>query len=434
MQNYGDEWGQADLGSQRSSASRAGGGGWNWLFTLTAIVIVAVFSMGMAWLTRNVDERPVWMMGLIFMVPTAALMLGTMMVEGATSYMTPGTSRKPQIRLAIIVSAATFLVACICDLIYLQGFKKELAPAGSTITKTSQAERLILIWDNTASMNENGAHDRAVQTGQNLLDQMPENVQIAMISDDLIIPFAPVSADQRQRIEQTMRVEPSTGRMYYGNAFDAALQMIRESGTDDPVRVVFFSDGLHIWDADGKNPRQAVLGQSRITVYWVNLGSVPTQMEDLLRVPGKGILVEPEKIEDVLDGIVKTGYTEAVKAAEIPKDIRLQQDLIRNRDQSAIIITCIMMILEGLSLGICLSLMYSSAGQFRAQYIISPLMGVLSFILLKFVMSTEDMSTWWVREGICFSLLGVVMMTKNRFIRGQSSAAADNWTTGSDSW
>ena len=77
---------------------RPGSGGWHWLLSIVAIVIVSALSMGMAYLTRTVEERPVWMMGLIFMVPTAALMIAVMMVEKATSAMTPSTSRRPQHR------------------------------------------------------------------------------------------------------------------------------------------------------------------------------------------------------------------------------------------------------------------------------------------------------------------------------------------------
>jgi hypothetical protein len=176
-----------------------------------------------------------------------------------------------------------------------------------------------------------------------------------------------------------------------------------------------------------------VLGRDRTRLYWVLLDRVPEEMEEILRIPGKSQILTPENVRKVAEGMETVRYQERVAPAEVPKEIRLQQDLIRNRDQSAKIITCVMMILEGLSLGICLSLMYSSAGQFRAQYIISPLMGALSFILLKYVMSTEDMSTWWIREGLSFSLLGVVIMMKNSFIRKPVSVQADGgWENGSD--
>ena len=97
-------------------------------------------------------------MGLIFMVPTAALMLAAMMVEGATSAMTPGTSRKPQIIVAIAATIATFLVGCICDLIYLTGFRKPPVPAQSVYTTVSVSDRLILVKDRTLEdMNREGA-------------------------------------------------------------------------------------------------------------------------------------------------------------------------------------------------------------------------------------------------------------------------------------
>ena len=74
-----------------------------------------------------------------------------------------------------------------------------------------------------------------------------------------------------------------------------------------------------------------------------------------------------------------------------------------------------MLLLEGLSLGVCISLMLSLKGQFRIQYIISPLMGLLAFVLLKFIWDNNDiMTTWWLKEGIAFSLLGIVLMNRNR--------------------
>ena len=123
-----------------------------------------------------------------------------------------------------------------------------------------------------------------------------------------------------------------------------------------------------------------------------------------------------------MDQLEHPAYEEDIKPAEKQDELNLQLDLVRNRDRAALIITFIMLLLEGLSLGICLSLMLSSAGQFRAQYIISPIMGILAFVLLKLVWKTEDLTNWWVAEGCCFSLLGIVFMKKNLFSRRTASS------------
>ena len=141
--------------------------------------------------------------------------------------------------------------------------------------------------------------------------------------------------------------------------------------------------------------------------------------EDLKWTGGKTL--RPSEVLIATDQLEYPCFEENVKPAEHQEELNLQLDLIRNRDRSAQIITFVMLLLEGLSLGICLSLMLSSAGQFRAQYIISPLMGVLAFVLLKLVWKTDDLSRWWIAEGICFSLLGVVFMKKNLFSNRTSS-------------
>ena len=436
MQNGIDEWAQNDgeWQSQPNNGNvRVGSGGWHWLLSLVSIVIVTLFSMGMAWLTRWVDERPVWMMGLIFMVPTGALMLATMLVEGATSAMTPGTSRKPQIRLAIIVTIATFLVAVICDLIYLQGFKKPLAPAQSTVQPTQVSERILLIWDQTASMNENGVHEEAIRTAEKMLDQLPGVVQVALVSDGETILFAAYGEDQKQCMADVMKQTPAKGRMYYEEALAKAIEMINNSSSQEKTRSVFFSDGRHAWSKDGQFGQGNLLLNDPVALYWVQFADVPEEYRKMAEALNECYVVSPQDTESILKGLVSVQYDEKVAPAEVPKEIRLQQDLIRNRDLSAIVITCVMMVLEGLSLGICLSLMFSVSGQFRAQYLISPLMGVLSFVLLKFVMDISDMSTWWIKEGLAFSLLGVVFMTKNRF-GGKRRTSGSSLVQDDSSW
>ncbi len=426
MQDGFDEWGQADV-SSTGRAGRIARGGWHWVLTVVSLLIVSLFSFGMAWLTRQVDERPVWMMGLIFMIPTAALMLAVMLVESVTSAMTPSTSRKPQISLAIIATVATFLVACICDLIYLQGFKKELSPASSVITMEKESDRILLVWDPSDSMNKNSTHDQAVRIAGQIMDQLPEGAEIGMVSGNQSVPFALLSQEQRQKMDSLLNAMPSLGRVYYEDALKAGMVMAQ--GSNVPMRVVFLSDGQHPWSADGVWGLGDLLVDDLISVYWVKFNVVPDEFTGLLDVLDEGAILEPGNALDALTGMVSVRYREEVAPAEVQKDIRLQQDLIRNRDVSAKIITCVMLILEGLSLGICLSLMMSVAGQFRVQYIITPIMGVLAFVLLKYVANTEKMSDWWIWEGLSFSLLGIVIMTKNQFLRNTGRVQAPSFDT-----
>ena len=78
--------------------------------------------------------------------------------------------------------------------------------------------------------------------------------------------------------------------------------------------------------------------------------------------------------------------------------------------------TGIMLALEGFVIGLGLWLMLSVHGQLRMQMIISPVMGILGLILLKYVGFNAEMAGWWVIEGLAFTLLGVVFMTQNRLL------------------
>ena len=424
-----DSWGPA----KAPTGPKPGSGGWHWPLSLVALVIVGLLSMGMAYLTRTVDERPVWMMGLIFMVPTAALMIAVMMVEGATSAMTPGTSRRPQMILAIIATVATFVVACICDLIYLQGFKKPLAPARSEVTAVEAADRLILVHDTTASMQANNAHEQEIDAVVALLQDLPDACEVGLVSG--VDPFAvqSLTAQPQAAFLEEIRKTPDSGRLYYAEQLDIALRMVEQAGTDTITRIIFFTDGKHPWAVTERRDLLDRCLADQAVVYCILFGDQAEETLSGYAAATGGAVLSPDEGKRAADRMGYARYAERVAPAEVQEEKRLQQDLIRNRDLSANVITCIMLTLEGLSLGICLSLMMSVTGQFRIQYIISPLMGILAFFLLKMVWSQENMAaTWWIKEGISFSLFGIVLMNRNnrpgtvRRGREKSSAAFES--------
>ena len=401
------------------ASARPGSGGWHWLLSLVAIVTVALLSLGMAFLTRNVEERPVWMMGLIFMVPAAALMLAAMVVEGVTSAMTPGSSRGPQIRLAIIATLATFAVGVICDLIYLQGFKKELPPAQSAVTAYEEADRMILVVDTTASM-EGEAHAQAASAVRALMDGADGAWEAGMVAasqkQTKTAALAPLSEEQKNDLIALADQTPDQGRLYYADALEAALDMAEGAGisADRSTRVIFLTDGVHPWSAAGDKDLMDRCVRDHAVISCVLLGpEAEHTLRSYIEETG-GSIVGVDQALSLLAGMLSPRFTEEVKAAEVPENEKLSLDLIRNGDPSAKIITFVMLLLEGLSLGVCLSLMLSVSGQFRAQYIISPLMGVTAFVLLKLIWNYDaDWNGWWVKEGLSFSLLGVVVMMRN---------------------
>ena len=61
----------ADAGENNSSSGkkdRPGSCGWHWQLTLLSLLLVSGLSFLMAYLTRDVAERPIWLMGLIFTI------------------------------------------------------------------------------------------------------------------------------------------------------------------------------------------------------------------------------------------------------------------------------------------------------------------------------------------------------------------------------
>lgn len=419
MQSGFDDWNDEGIPATR----RIGGGGWHWVLTLVALLIVALFTFAMAFLTRKVNERPVWMMGLIFMVPTAALMFAAMLVEGATSAMTPDTSRKPQIILAITATIMTFLVGCICDLIYQEGFRKPLVHGSTTWERTVETDRLILVTDNTKSMADNGAAAKTNEAVAAILKLSGENWEIGLTDGTQTVAAAAASQAQRDKLLAAAKAAPDQGRLYYADQLKKALEMA--AGGERKTRIVFFTDGVHPWSRTAGEDLTDQCVAANVSVWFVlPKGTEPDPTAKALAERTGGRILAFDEAAAVTDRISHPAYNETAKAAEIPKNDLMKQDLVRNKDRSAVIITLIMLLLEGLSLGICLSLMMSASGQFRAQYIISPLMGVLAFVLLKLVWSSDDLSTWWIKEGICFSLLGLVIMMKNRVVGSSQSSVS----------
>ena len=288
MPNDFDEW--ADGTPSGSSQKRAGSGGWHWLLSVVAIVIVSLFSFAMAYLTRRVEERPVWMMGLIFMVPTAALMLAALLVEGATSAMTPGTSRKPQIIAAIAATIITFLVGCICDLIYLEAFRKPPASASSEYTKITVSDRLILVKDRTISMDENGTGAQVTDALSLILDHADEEWEIGFTDEVRKIMPEPATAERKQELLAAAKMKPDRGRLYYQTVLKDALEMA--AGGERTTRIVLFTDGIHPWSENGDGDLTEEMLGSNAVVYCVvpENASIDSVLEKLISRTGGKVL------------------------------------------------------------------------------------------------------------------------------------------------
>ncbi|MBR2661541.1 MAG: VWA domain-containing protein [Clostridia bacterium] len=437
MPNDFDNWDSdsvsGGIGNTSGAGFRPGSGGWHWLQTLIAIVIVFLLSMFCAYMTRTVEERPVWMMGLIFMVPTAALMAATILVEKNTSAMTPASSRKPQFILAITATVLTFFVACICDLIYLYGFKKPLTPSMAVNVPYETSDRLLIVTDPTYSMAESSAGAEAAGISASILDHCAPGWEAGLVSGDVRIQFSDLSQGHKKNLLKEINKTPDQGRMYYEDVLTAALEMAEKSGSDRPTRILLLTDGRHAWSKNGDSDLSDRCLRANVTVSCVQLGSgTDPMLLSLIRSTG-GKLLDRGNALTILDGMESTRYTSTVFPASVEEKLKL--DLLRNREPSAILICAVMLLLEGLSLGICISLMLSLKGQFRLQYILTPVMGVLAFVLLKFIWDNNDITTtWWIKEGLAFSLLGIVVMKKNRSGGAGRVSAGTSAVAVNDDW
>ena len=95
-------------------------------------------------------------------------------------------------------------------------------------------------------------------------------------------------------------------------------------------------------------------------------------------------------------------------------------------------LTGIMLLLEGLTVGVGLMLLLSVRGQKRFQALLSPLLAVAAFLLLKVV--HIDSLPQWVLEGIAFSLFGLVFMMRNNTSGSPSARPVTPVPAGPDSF
>lgn len=386
-----------------------GGGGWHWLLTLMSLVIVGGLSFLMAFLTRNVPERPLWLMGLIFVVPMAAMFFSNLFVEFSTSAMTPRFVRGGQMVVAVVATAATFAVGCLCDMIYLNSFVEPVR------------ESTVFVLDKSGSMySRDGAMVTAVVES---LDGMNDNTQVGLVLfDHDVLASMDVRAlgegNHRETLRQKVRNTSTSGGTNFYTAITDALNMIESHGTDQPTQIIFLTDGedssfrIHVDDVAARCSALNV----KVNAVALAVSGVGHMQSVVDQTGGKTVQVSnTSELTGVMTGL-------AIK----------DHDMLRSGDTMAKVMSGVMLVLEGVTIGLGLWLMLSVRGQFRVQIILSPLMGVLALVLLKFLGFDAEAPWWWMVEGAAFSLLGLVFMTKNRVgvahvntVRGSNGAGFD---------
>ncbi len=418
-------------GQPPAKASRVRG---RWYFPLTilALLLVGGLSMLMAWLTADIPERQPLLMGLIFMVPAGAMFFSALLMEFSTGAMTPRYTRGPQIIVAVVATLLTFLIGLLCDTIYtMGGYAAQVKP------------NVVFMLDNTGSMLEPSDYSRsssptrqtvAVNSLNDVLDHMDDGYSVGFLYFDHLYHFDPEQSSkmslpvkrldslQRQSISEMISSLSKGGATLFYEPLKYALGMIQHLDNGRDNRIIIITDGIESGTVNGKsithlylNPERnkelaALCAERNATIYSLSMFSeIDANLRDLVIMTG-GQCVQTEDPATILNFM-----QEATKA---------EGDMIRSDMTSATVITAIMLLLEGIIIGIGLSLMLSVQGQFRYQIILSPLMGVAAFLIIKVI--KPDFGEPWIVEGLSLGMLGIVFMTSNRHRLAVDAAPAQD--------
>ena len=370
-------------------------GPWYWPLTIVAFVIVGGLSFLMAYLTKDIPERGEWLMGLIFAVPMAAMFLASLLLEHRTCAMTPSYLRKSQCLIALAAVVATFGVGTLCDWIYLHGFVVPLK------------YQTVFVLDKSGSMSGDG-NRQMIKAMERVIPSMDQREEVGLVLFDHSVlrekGIARLSENNHSaELLGMIKNTPTSGGTDFAVALNRALDLISARASNAPTQIIFLTDGGDSDFVSAVNNVKARCAAMNVVVHGVAFsydGKLDV-MEDLILTTG-GQTVRANDMEQLV----------AVMAVLTTHD----DDLLRSQDGEANLMTGIMLILEGLVIGLGMWLMLSVHGQLRVQMIISPLMGAAGLVLLKYVGFNAELDYWWIIEGAAFTLLGIVFMTKNRLL------------------
>ena len=409
-----DDWGNGDSLSPQKQKQSYSGGAWDVGMTVVVLVAVAAVSFLFAYITKDNPSRPFWLLGLSFAAPVAALMGAVLLHEKIHSTMTPSTSRGAQFGLAMCSVAAAFLVGCGCQVSNTEA--KEVVVEEKVVT--SGWSDVLIVLDKSGSMRGRWNTD-ATNAVIDLINGMDDSSRVGLLIDtdwssyrntlaERTVAIAPLTKKQREALIEKAQYYPSGGANYTKD-FEAVEDMIADyrKHSNQPIPILLISDGgnpvdlktltrkckdlklvvyyLYVTKSSNDNMEELALASGGKSVNITDYNSLLSQMKQA---------VSSEKVEIVS----KTTYKDALR------DIQ--------ESASAKTVTGIMLLLLGLLIGISLTIMLSVRKQKRFQVILSPLMAVAAFLLLVF--GNDLISEPWIREGVAFSLLGLIIMRANR--------------------
>lgn len=423
-----------DGSSAPQKQQRNGGGGLHIPLALLSLLLTAGASFGMAWLTRDIPQRGALLLGCTFALPALTVMLTALVLEKINSAMTPSYSRKGQLGVAAVTVLVCFIIGCFGEVV--SGFSM-YKPVEATPTPTPAPTptpyvappqyNYILLLDKSSSML--GSYNAECVNAVNaFLEDTADDVYVGVVafSDEIIGSSNPVPMGNRKDADlQDVIGQIPQGLTDFVLPIQEALQMI--SGTDLPAdratRVILVTDGSSdIEDETAEtfiqlfHDNNASLSCLQITTY-----TTPA-VEKMVKETG-GMLLEVKDVDKLHETLLLASQSEPTPSPTptpaptptpepiIVKDV-LREVSSHSRSESwrsSLWTSAIMLVAEGLAIGVALTLMLSRRGQRRFQPALSVLMGVAAVLLLIL----PETGTW-LNEAAAFSCFGLVLMKKNR--------------------
>ena len=407
-------------------------GGWQWEQTLITLLAGAAAAFGMAFLTRNIDVRPPWLIGLCCAAPVLAAYLAAILVETGTSAMTPQYTHGVQFLVTLAAVVLTFVVSWAGCMIYQGTYVPRDENRQIIIPQAEPGYAdIMLVVDKSSSMTaEYGGKSRdqySREAIENLLAELPDDARVGIIAFDHeiyeTVSIAELDTAQRRRILGVAGLEPR-GATDFFVALDKALELAgNDTGhkADYPLRIVLMTDADDEFETlTGKtddlagrcNELNATVSviQQQVTSFGEN------NLYDLAeKTNGAGLnLTDLSGLTDALNNAAVVQVTPKLSEDEIRR-LMVENDLLRSTHTPAKVTTAILLFVESLLFGIGLTMMLSVGGQRRFQPILSLLMGAAAYAVIKHIgpMLDPGPERWWIVEGTGLSLLSLVIMRRN---------------------
>ncbi len=398
--------------------------------TIGCLLAVVAVSFLVAWLMKD-TARNFWAMGLTFAAPFAALMGSALLVENATGRMTPQCSRNAQRICVLVTVVAAFVIGCLSEILHQPVIVERVEP---------EYDYLIVV-DKSGSMVFSELEEPSKKALHELIDYMEDgnNVGIVAFASEVAgeQDIAPLDDKQRARIGAVIDFENNVTSTYdaatnttnyvgsgtnFSEAMGSAMKLIERMPDRTRItRIILVTDGDYasIGDFDEFNAwvskqNNLNFGEKQVELCAIQLGEAPMldMVKEAVNLTG-GTIYDHVQIDELASQLQTLKTTIIIpEPVDTLKATYAGQTADGKPNTPYMILTCVLLILQGLLCGIALKIMFSVEGQFRFQTILSPLMGLTAFLLLNFGRYIGIAPAWFC-EAIAFSCFGLVFMREN---------------------